>query len=449
MARKPNPDSIKESKIFQLWIKGLKPNTRSVYSHYLAKLLRAADITPEQVLQEAKKDLSNLWRTIKPHANTIQSAKGRYTALYALRRFLIDNGFEDLPRARIVKPRRTKPQTYLTWDQALAICAAASRPYNLLFKLMLHCGWGIGELLYFNSEETWDRVRSYLASNPSAEYFRQDFPPRKSNPEGFYSLVPTMILREIMGLGIPLPLRSKGRVVQGIQNEGVPLDTKHYHTAGEYTGSAWRTALHRAAVTVQGEPTQHDLRDTFRTRAEFVACSGSAAEFAMGHQIDPLEYNKCFHDERWVWNELKKIYGPTAVTEERIETLEKRLTKAVIEQPNVPNETRAEMLLKITKIADSFLRGEGPKIGKAELAEVRDVSGKLKQFADILANGDELTERGELELMVYEQKAREISAKLYEQMRAPEKGSKTRKLDFDKIVKPPKKRAPRYEKNKP
>lgn len=330
MTRKPDPDAIKESKVFQLWASGLTPNTRSVYIHYLAKLLRAANMQPEQVLQEAKTDLPNLLRTIKPYANTINSEKGRYTALYALRRFLVDNGYEDLPRARINKPHRVKPRTYLTWDQALAICAAASRPYNLMFKLMLHCGWGIGEFLAFNTKETWDRVKSYLASNPSAEYFRQDYPPRKTNPEGFYSLVPTMILKEMIGLGIPLPLCSKGRVVSGIQHDGVPLDMKHYHTAGEYTASAFNTARHRAAITVQGEPTQHDLRDTFRTRAAFVNCASDAAEFAMGHQIDKLQYNKAYYDESWVWTELKKIYGPVALTEVEYERRDKE-TKSILQ----------------------------------------------------------------------------------------------------------------------
>jgi integrase len=338
MTREANLDDIRSSKVFQLWLKGLTPNTRSVYDHYLAKLLKAADITPEQVLEEVKKDPVALWSKVKPQANTIASAKGRYTALYALRRFLVDNGFENLPRARINKPRGVKPRTYLTWDQALAICAAASRPYNLMFKLMLHSGWGIGEFLAFNTKETWESVKSYLASNPSAEYFRFTFPQRKNNPQEFYSLVPTFILKDIIALGIQLPLSSQGR-----QNEqGIPLDKNHYHSAGMYSGAAFRTAVKKAPIVVQGKPTIHDLRDTFRTRAEFAGCRASAPEFVMGHQIDPLEYNKCFYDEGWLWNELKKIFGPMAVTEDTLATRDARMQ--TLESENKDLKARLERL---------------------------------------------------------------------------------------------------------
>jgi integrase len=321
LTRKAATNEIRSSKVFQLWLKGLTPNTRSVYEHYLARLLRAAKVMPEEVIEAAKKDPVALWSKVKPQANTIQSPKGRYTALYAFRRFLVDNGFENLPRARINKPRGVKPRTYLTWDQALAVCGAASRPYNLMFKLMLHCGWGIGEFLAFNTKETWESVKSYLASNSSAEYFRYTFPQRKNNPQEFYSLVPTSILKDIIAIGIQLPLSSQGR-----QNEqGIPLDKNHYHSAGMYAGAAFKTALKKAPIVVQGKPSIHDLRDTFRTRAEFAGCRASAPEFVMGHQIDPLEYNKCFYDEHWVWNELKKIFGPIAVTEDTLATRDREI----------------------------------------------------------------------------------------------------------------------------
>jgi len=284
----------------------------------LGKLLRSADMIPEQVIAEAKIDTHALWRKLKPISNTIASERGRYMAIYALRRFLIDNGFEDLPRSRITKPRRVKPPTYLTWDQALAICAAASRPYNLAFKMMIHSGWGIGEFFTFNTKENWETAKAYLSANSSAEYFRFNFPQRKSNPEPFYSLIPAFILREIFASGVDLPLSTRGM-------HGVPLNMKHYHTAQENSDAAFKTALSRAPIVVQGKPTPHDLRDTFRTRAEFVNCRPSAAEFAMGHNIDPLEYNKCFRDEAWLWGELKKIIGPAAITEAQLAERDKTM----------------------------------------------------------------------------------------------------------------------------
>lgn len=323
MPRKPIPDAIRNSPEFQLWIKGLKPHTRNVYGWYFAALLKAAGMTPKQVLTEAKKDINALWRKVKPLANNLSSAHGKKQALYAFRRFLVDNGYEDLPRARIDKPGKVKKPRYMRWDQALAICGAASRPYNLMFKLMLHCGWGIGEFFDFNTQETWENIKRHLSSNPTAEYYRYDFPQRKTNTEAFYSLIPTTVLRDILQLSVELPLSTKGSK----SRRGVPLDKAHYHTSQENADAAFNTARNKAPVTVQGKPTPHDLRDTFRTRADFVGCSNSAAEFAMGHQIDPLEYKKTYYDEAYMWNELKKIYGSAPVTEVELQSRDKTIAE--------------------------------------------------------------------------------------------------------------------------
>jgi integrase len=43
----------------------------------------------------------------------------------------------------------------------------------------------------------------------------------------------------------------------------------------------------------------HELRDVFRSQWEKSPTSGTAAEFFMGHNIDPLEYNKAYRDETW------------------------------------------------------------------------------------------------------------------------------------------------------
>ena len=56
--------------------------------------------------------------------------------------------------------------------------------------------------------------------------------------------------------------------------------------------------------------------------------------FVMGHVIDKLGYNKCDRDEKWLSDELSKIHGPVAVTEDalterdaKIRRLETRLAQ--------------------------------------------------------------------------------------------------------------------------
>ncbi len=77
---------------------------------------------------------------------------------------------------------------------------------------------------------------------------------------------------------------------------------------------------------MKGQPSLHELRDTWRTKAAFVGCADDAADVAMGHVIDPLGYKKVFTREKWMWENLRKVEG-AALTEndlqERDETIQK------------------------------------------------------------------------------------------------------------------------------
>ena len=197
-----------------------------------------------------------------------------------------------------LKIKKVKPPVYLKWDEANSIADAATPPYNMIYKIMLRAGWGIGEFLKFNTDETWTRVKAKLAKDPTAEYFRFDFSGRKRNNRPFFSLVPMKILADCVALetkkGMTLPMCGRGR--NGAN--GTPLDHAHVFVARTYIESAFRTARNRAPITeVQGTPGAHELRDVFFTRAVQVGCAESAANFVMGHVVDGLGYNKASNDE--------------------------------------------------------------------------------------------------------------------------------------------------------
>jgi hypothetical protein len=314
--------------MFELWLEGLKPSTREIYGRYLRRLFKAANMTPEQVVDGSKKD-------VQTYVDLVQLAnkfteRGRYIAIFALRRLLYDRGVLMLPPARTHTPTAARAPTCLTWEEAHAIVAAAAKPYNVCFKLMLHAGWGIGEFLKFNNEDNWNSVKAQLAKEPEKEYYKHDFTGRKKNTKEWYSLIPTSILREVLDV-VSVPIRAThGYIFEGERRthktKGIVLNSDNYHSARIYLEKAWITARKRAAVTLKGQPTLHELRDTWRTKAAFVGCADDAAEFAMGHTIDPLHYKKVYMKENWMWENLRKIEGDV-VTEndlqERDQTIEK------------------------------------------------------------------------------------------------------------------------------
>ena len=316
------------------WLKTLKPQTATNYRVCLLRLLDLMKIDCHKLSEDAERDPVKTWRAIKQAAQSLSSARVRLHAQYAARRFLLDQN-EDLmlPKSNLKQPDLVKEPVYLTWDEAHKICDAASLPYSLIFKLMLSVGWGIGEFLKFNKTETWNGIKAKLASG-NAHYFRFGFKGRKTNRRPFYSLIPAKVLSDAVALEakgkIKLPLSYEKK-----NGKSVPLDDSNLLTNRRYLESAFETALKRAPIVLtQGHPSPHELRDTFLTRAIQVACSDSAANFTMGHGLDRDRYNKCDRDEGWLWNELSKIHGPAAVTEDALEErdakirhLEKRLAQ--------------------------------------------------------------------------------------------------------------------------
>jgi hypothetical protein len=69
-------------------------------------------------------------------------------------------------------------------------------------------------------------------------------------------------------------------------------------------------------------------------------------EFAMGHAIDDLNYNKVFFDAGYVWSELKKIYGPIAVTEDKLASRDRQIQQ--LRQENLDLKARLDRLEAIS-----------------------------------------------------------------------------------------------------
>lgn len=332
MAPKPKP--LPEGKLGN-WLKSIdKSTTRGLYRSHVPRLLRLAafvekgNVNGDQLIEDAQKDMDAAWDRLLSGANQIKSIHSRRVSLIGARRFLraeLPRKYRQLvPELEIKKPRRTKPSVFVPWEQMLQICDACAKPYNKIFRLMLHCAWGVSEFLTFNTVETWNDVKAKLGGNTNVDRYRFNFTGRKSNEREWYSLIPAAILKDILSSDVEVPFRAP-RTQERMGKGGVLLDMTRYNSVRRYMASAFKTGYRRSAVKTQGVPSVHELRDTFRTRASECRVSPDVAEFAMGHAIDDLNYNKVFYDAEYVWSELKKTYGPTLVTETQLATRDARM----------------------------------------------------------------------------------------------------------------------------
>ena len=280
------------------WLRGLdRPHTRQTYRTALKRLSDVTGLTPGQMLAEAQANMKLFWIRVKAEAVTL-TPHMRNSACSALRSYLRAYG-EFPPNDRLRHPRKVRHRARITWDQALRICDAASPPYRYMFRMQLHCGWGVGEFYEWNRPENWEQGKIAIHAYPPPEYYPFEFSRRKSNDQPFYTLIPAFLLNEIYTSDVQFPLCSR---------RGQPLGQEHYHTSQVNVSSAFKTALQRSGITANGHLSPHDFRDVFRTETTIKGVDYDAREFALGHTIDPRGYDKCYSDLAWLWKELSKLY---------------------------------------------------------------------------------------------------------------------------------------------
>lgn len=287
-----------------LWLSGIgKVNTRTTYEICLRKLMQLMHMDGSRLAQEAESNVGMLWLRAKSTATTkIKSPVERNTALYALRSFLRAIGRE-APNTPLEKAHPQK-KVYFTWQDAEKLINVAEPPYNIIFRLLRDCAWGITEFLKFNTESSWHAIGTFLQENPTAEYYRHDFDFRKGNPRPYYTLIPAGILREILESKTVLPLGTPRKK---------PLQLSSYKNSKTYIETAFKRALEKSGFTAPkpfpDNPSPHDFRDAWATQAEDRELAPAAQKFVMGHTVDPLNYNKCYNNEAWMWKQLRKIFA--------------------------------------------------------------------------------------------------------------------------------------------
>ena len=69
----------------------------------------------------------------------------------------------------------------------------------------------------------------------------------------------------------------------------------------------------------------------------------------MGHTVDPMNYDRCYHDEKFVWENLKKIYGPAVATESALHERDKMIEAMQQQIDTLKGQFETIMKTRITK----------------------------------------------------------------------------------------------------
>lgn len=284
-----------------LWLSGIaNVNTRGTYEICLKMLMELMHMDGNKLFQEARKDVAMLWLKAKSTAKKIRSPVERNTSLYALRSFLKAIG-KEAPNTPLEKVH-VKKKVYFIWQNAEKVIEVADPPYNFIFWLMRDCCWGITEFLKFNTENTWQAIKEFFQENPNAEYYRHGFDFRKSNPQPYYTLIRSRILKEILQSKIPLPIATP---------RNKPLQLTSYKNSKTYIETAFKKALAKSGFIPPRDfpdnPGPHDFRDAWDTEADEQGVAETARKFVMGHTVDRLGYNKCYNNEKWMWKQLRRM----------------------------------------------------------------------------------------------------------------------------------------------
>jgi integrase len=168
---------------------------------------------------------------------------------------------------------------------------------------MFQGGMGLDELVWW-SDNSWEELDVQLRQH--ARVIRISLIGRKSrkNDYNYYTFIGEDAIQALRNY---IPKRPVGAEAIFIIQNGQAV-TK---TAIKYY---WFRHLKKLGIIKprkEGPGTRygknlHELRDVFRTQWEKSPAAANIAEYIMGHQVDPLEYNKAFRDTKWASKEYLK-----------------------------------------------------------------------------------------------------------------------------------------------
>lgn len=312
------------SGIVENWLGRFAPSTAETYGFHFRRWMGwmaenggdLAGLSPEE-LAEYQRDAGNgtkyvILDLLQRHVREIP---GRYhykmKPYTAVRSFFVHNR-ADLPpdKGFILKAETPPVEGTLTLDETKRVILASNPLYQAVFLCILQGGMderGIVDWSKTGYDALIRDLPEIKALPRESRIIRIKLPGRKKNRNKapFYTYIGADAIEAVENW-----LRRRPGDAEAIfcNQYGEPLTEESMRTY-------WTRKLMRLGLVEPGAPGDkgnrygknlHEGRDVFRSQWEKSPAKGSVGEYMMGHQIDPLEYNKACRDEAWTLKEYRK-----------------------------------------------------------------------------------------------------------------------------------------------
>jgi len=308
---------LKEYQSVKRWISRLSPSTVRSRVNDLNRWMvwlqssgsKFADHDPDQLIEfqiesngrgrnEILDEVQNFILTLKGRAQT------KKTAMSNIRSFFMHNR-ASLPEDPSFKVKGDEPKVVgkLSPENVRDVILSCNEVFQAVFSCMLQAGMDQESFMYWNQNGLTDLKRQL---KEDSDIIKIDLPGRKMkrNEAPFYTFIGPDAIKAVRNY---FGVRPKDADAIFLDQSKTPLSKVGMQ-------SYWARHLRKLGLIPRKKGSLssrygmnlHELRDCFRTLWAKSAAKPEIAEFLMGHQIDPLGYNKIFQDTDWVKAEYQK-----------------------------------------------------------------------------------------------------------------------------------------------
>ena len=300
------------------WLQRVEPSRRNYQDHvnHFIAWLRTQngpfkELSPDQLIayQKEHKDYEIL-DVIQSYITQLETRTSSKKTIYSvLRSFFVHNRCE-LPRDPHFKIRsEVGPVTGdLPPTQVKKLLDSSNTTYRAIFLSMFQGALDLSGFEYWNLKG-WSELKEQLDRDESIVKISLPGRKKRRNETSFYTLIGPDAVTWIRHY-LEEDTRPRDGSAIFYNKDGDPirknairlywlrhLDSEKLITRGVGGGVDGRGARYGKNL--------HELRDTFRSQWAKTQASSEVAEFLMGHDVDPLGYNKAMKDVDWVREEYK------------------------------------------------------------------------------------------------------------------------------------------------